>query len=415
MSSVVEKYLRSYAEPEIGALVNFPSSVFFAQVLVIPVYKESPEFLDQFEQHQFANALIVIVINQPSRDEKFAEKFEVDQGYLPHPDNQSLSTIIKDKGRSLWRGENLELLNLGSFSVLIVDRFTQAPIPRKHGVGLARKIGCDIAACLINRKIVNAAEIYTSDADATLPDDYFDQVISSADTSAHVYSFRHLCDDTETGVATRNYERSIRYYVEGLKWAYSPYAFHTIGSCIAVSVVHYCHARGFPKRSGGEDFYLLNKLAKLGKVVELAGKSVLIEARESDRAPFGTGKSVAKMLATVERTFPDYDPRIFLALRDLHVRFLTMPVAANADQAHIWLDALVETTRAALLELGIDKFFEHARNQRYDAKQIAKHIPIWFDGFRTLKFVNHLQKVSFPPIPLAQALVDFEQLKQDVP
>ena len=48
-----------------------------------------------------------------------------------------------------------------------------------------------------------------------------------------------------------------------MKYARSPYAFHTIGSTMAVSANHYAKVRGFPKREAGEDFYLLNKLAKV--------------------------------------------------------------------------------------------------------------------------------------------------------
>ncbi len=70
-------------------------------------------------------------------------------------------------------------------------------------------------------------------------------------------------------LATQLYELSLRYYVAGMKFARSPYAFHTIGSSMAVSPVHYARVRGFPKREAGEDFYLLNKLAKLGSVLEL--------------------------------------------------------------------------------------------------------------------------------------------------
>ena len=85
--------------------------------------------------------------------------------------------------------------------------------------------------------------------------------------------------DDNIYAATKRYEQALTYYVEQLQQAGSPYAFHTLGSCIATPLSYYCHARGFPKKSGGEDFYLLNKLAKLGKILTVDSCILQIESR----------------------------------------------------------------------------------------------------------------------------------------
>ncbi len=79
--------------------------------------------------------------------------------------------------------------------------------------------------------------------------------------------------------------------------------------------------RGFPKREAGEDFYLLNKLAKVGTVLELAegpdNEAIRIESRRSDRVPFGTGAAVNRITALADPLgeFRFYDPSVFELLK----------------------------------------------------------------------------------------------------
>ena len=106
-----------------------------------------------------------------------------------------------------------------------------------------------------------------------MPRDYFSAVepLNARTTSAAVYPFEHARNpDIRVQHAQALYDASLHYYVAGLKWAGSPWAFHTIGSTLAINAAHYAQARGFPKRRAAEDFYLLNKLAKLGHIETLS-------------------------------------------------------------------------------------------------------------------------------------------------
>src|SRR5690606_7285065 len=116
---------------------------------------------------------------------------------------------------------------------------------------------------------------------------------------ALLFPFRHEgpADEPVTR-ATELYEASLRYHVLGLAHAGSPYAYHSIGSTLAVQARAYALVRGVPKRSAGEDFYLLDKLAKVAPLLRARGEPVRIRARFSTRVPFGTGPAVARIAAT---------------------------------------------------------------------------------------------------------------------
>jgi len=93
------------------------------------------------------------------------------------------------------------------------------------------------------------------------------------------------------------YEIFLRYWVLGLKYAKSPWAFHSIGSTIVTSTDSYLKVRGMNKREAGEDFYFLNKLAKIGSIDYIRDTCVFPSARSSSRVPFGTGKRIERFLS----------------------------------------------------------------------------------------------------------------------
>ena len=76
----------------------------------------------------------------------------------------------------------------------------------------------------------------STDADATLPADYFAQIDHAPPgAAAVVFPFRHVAGgDAVCNAATALYELRLHHYVLGLEYAASPYAFHTLGSCLAI-------------------------------------------------------------------------------------------------------------------------------------------------------------------------------------
>ena len=330
-----------------------------------------------------------------------------------------------------------------SRDVLLVDRFSDGrKFPAKGGVGQARKIGADLAAYLIHRRRVRSPWIHCTDADVRLPHRYFTCSTALSDTTAQdtaalVYPFRHSIAADQTGDEISNihrhkiiqvtelYEYSLRYYVAGLSFARSPYAFHTIGSTIAVNAAHYAKVRGFPRRQAGEDFYLLNKLAKVGSVMQLRSETdcepIDIAARLSDRVPFGTGAAVGKIMELKDpgREFLFYHPTVFYLLRSwlgslstfwqsrssdigaiLSQRPVTDQPGSFSNHPPMDLQALI----GGLEESRATEALQHACRQSSDANQFKRQMHTWFDAFRTLKLIHHLRDHHLPSISF-EALV----------
>ena len=103
----------------------------------------------------------------------------------------------------------------------------------------------------------------------------------------------------------------MRYYLLQLVRIGSPYAFTALGSAMVFSAKAYSSVGGITPLQGGEDFYLMQKFAKTGKVSIYNSRCVYPSARVSDRVPFGTGPAVCKTLVEQERSYPFYPTAIF--------------------------------------------------------------------------------------------------------
>src|SRR5690606_6390010 len=128
---------------------------------------------------------------------------------------------------------------------------------------------------LWKRGDVAARYIASSDADATLPRDYFARAAEQFEdpkVAAAVMPFVHTASgDTRLDAATESYELWFRYYVSGLAWAGSPYAYPALGSTLLIRTSSYLSVRGFSQRLAGEDYYMLDKLAKVGHIAQPGG------------------------------------------------------------------------------------------------------------------------------------------------
>ena len=129
-------------------------------------------------------------------------------------------------------------------------------LPPRGGVGLARKIGCDsVLAFLLELSKPDALDdfvFFSLDADAIVSPDYLETAgreLMKSGCTGGVISFKHQeADSPESQAAIDEYEAFLNYYVKGLRWAGSPYAFHTIGSCLCFTASGYIRAGGFSAR-----------------------------------------------------------------------------------------------------------------------------------------------------------------------
>ena len=344
-------YLARYADPEARRMRSPARS--YRYVLSIPAFDETGDFLQRVLPGGAADLLVVVVANVP--DQVSREDAALDR-----------TRQLLDLAGGFERARNVD--------VMIVDR-VNTPIPRRAGVGLARKIGADIALRWIVERRVEMPVIFSTDADASLPPGYFEAARGEA--AGWVYPFIHTSGDADLARRGLMYELSLRYYVNRLEYAGSPYAFHTVGSCLAIDATGYAKVRGFPRRNAAEDFYLLNKLAKVGWIRRLRGPVIEIEARASTRVPFGTGPALARVPRD-PAAMGGYAGATFEALRMFYAA-VAAGTAPNQPVPEL-LDAI-----------------------GYQPKRDQRAIHTWFDAFRTLKFV-HAAREEFPDTPLLHTL-----------
>ncbi len=366
-------------------------------VLVIPAYRESGDILEVLHRlsHTASDFLAILVANRPDSD----------------PDrsaNDRLRTAVAALPKV--RG-SVELHRLaGNSALLFCDtEASRGPLPTNEGVGLARKIGCDIAWHWIDRGAIATRWIHCTDADARLPDDYFVRIPATASAAAAAtFPFTHrpgpdpLCDR-----ATALYELRLHHFVLGLEHAGSPYAYHSLGSCLAVAADAYAQVRGFPRRAAGEDFYLLNKLAKVGGIQRLGGDCIALESRVSHRVPFGTGPAVARISGGDRSAAGFYHPQGFETLRAVLTVAGSRAGQSAADLQQGLQGAGLPSHLAAACSrvldgMGWQAALDHCLRHSKSADHFARHFHQWFDGFRTLKFIHALRADCLPQQSLAE-------------
>ena len=410
MIAAVEKYIARYLEPEGRAVRDLRTT--FGHAVVIPAYDEGDNLfgtLRSIPPGPLGEVLTILVVNAPA-----------DASPSVHPRSQRLIQELRQElGAEIDESgpPGLRWFGHARGALLCVDRTGPRSLPKGGGVGLARKIGCDIALKLHAQGNLRSPWIHTTDADVKLPADYFARAPVALDAempAVLIYPFWHRCESPpELADAMHRYEVFLRYYVLGLADAGSPYAFHTLGSTLAIHSLAYAKVRGFPRRDAGEDFYLLNKLAKVGAIVRLDGAPLMIRGRSSHRVPFGTGAALKQILADAARGegYRVHPPEVF---RHLKVCLAALELLSAdrgredprhylkmAARAHAGVDA--ERLHDEMAQLGYLSAVRHAEKISKDASTMSRHLHTWFDAFRTLKLIHRLTRL-FPKVPLVDAV-----------
>ncbi|MEY4591078.1 MAG: hypothetical protein RL497_3154 [Pseudomonadota bacterium] len=384
-------YLTHYAAAEATDVLNLAGVLNqpWQNVLCLPALNETPDFIYRLTKHP-ERLLLILVVNQTQSPITLA--------------NQALITTINQQFQRLSQHNNLALYTLETHNLLLVDR-ANAPLPAKTGVGLARKIAADIALQLIQQGAIKSHWIYCTDADAQLPDDYFGLDETSPAVAASL-PFTHVGPPGPLLDATTLYEHAIRYYAQGLRMAGSGYGFLSLGSALAVKARAYATVRGFNLREAGEDFYLLNKLAKIGEILTPETTTrptspIQISARFSNRTPFGTGQSVTQISQLPSlNDYHYYAPACFLMLK----HWFELIPKLTAHNLLSELTRLPHPLQNALLAQNIHSLAEHLNRQGTSPKHIKTTCHTWLDGFRTLKIIRYLQAHYFPAEPLLATL-----------
>ncbi len=281
-------------------------------------------------------------------------------------------------------------------------------LPPWGGVGLARKIGCDsVLAFLLGLSRPSALEdfvFFSLDADTIVSPNYLEiagRELCNSGCTGGVISFKHQeADSPESQAAIDEYEAFLNYYVAGLRWAGSPYAFHTIGSCLCFTARGYVRANGFAAhRRAGEDFYFCMELAKTGAICEIEKTMVFPSARISRRVPFGTGKHMVEATINGRKPLLAYDFRVFVCLREL---LAAVSTHTEEGAPRIFAELKNPATREFLENRGFPDIWERFQRQYKTRDALLDAFHRWFDGFVTLKYIHRLTEKEWPRRPLEE-------------
>ena len=399
---LINNYLSKYGSGKWKLESSAPNK--FNNIIVIPAIQEFEnifQLLESFlknDNKHFRETLLVFVINNlatSSDDVKVDNRKSVEllRNIISNNSGSELANRIISSG-----------LNIG-----LVDAASGGfELPEKEGgVGLARKIGMDLSLSFFNYKSSSKNIMICLDADCTIEQNYLTSIVNAfqdPDIYAAYVNYEHpIPDNEEDRRAIICYEIFLRYYVLGLKYANSPFAFPTIGSTMICDYESYVKIGGMNKKKAAEDFYFMEKLAKIVQINKIDSTKIYPASRGSWRVPFGTGQRVNRFSAGTHEEYILYDPKSFDVLK----KWLRVFSSTETVTATEYLNKAREIN-TTLYTFLVQNSFEESwskilQNSKTDA-QIEKQKINWFDGFRTLKLIHFIRNNEFQSINMFDAL-----------
>jgi len=299
--------------------------------------------------------------------------------------------------------------NSSGLSIGFVDASSDGnELPEKTaGVGLARKIGMDLALTIFDYSKEGKKILICLDADCTVEKNYIEKIVSpfsSSRINVAVINYEHPFPEEEKNIkAIICYEIFLRYYELGLKYAGSHYAFQTVGSAMACDYEAYIKAEGMNKQKAAEDFYFLEKLAKHYKVNKINYTKVFPSARKSWRVPFGTGQRMNRFLSKSRNEYLLYDPESFNIMKQWLKLFHSEKNFTGEEYLQTANKINPELCNF-LIEQNLKEDWNRILSNSKDNRQLNIQKQRWFDGFRTLKLIHHLRDTALPLMNMFDAL-----------
>jgi hypothetical protein len=388
MHKLISNYIKKHSVTEWDFAKEYKP--IFSNVVVIPAIDEYENiihltrFIDELDYKYFDKTCFVFVINN----------------------SVSASKEIKNANE-----KTLVYLSSAKFkyNFNFIDASSKGnEIPEKEaGVGLARKIGMDLALRLFDYNNKDRKLILCTDADCYFEKKYLTAVVEhfqKSKSGAGYVDYEHPLPEDETEKkAIISYEIFLRYYVLGLQYSGSPYAFQTIGSTMVCDYESYIKIGGMNKKKAAEDFYFMEKLAKITTIDRIRGTKIYPAGRKSWRVPFGTGQRINRYLSGTHNEYQLYDPISFEILRKWINLFHTGNILTSEDYLERAKDIHVGLN-SFLVENDFKNAWEKIIKNSNSPIQINKQKRFWFDGFRTLKFIHYLRDKYLPDIELFKAV-----------
>jgi hypothetical protein len=386
----VAAYLRRRAVAAPWRIAGQPAGVFSGAV-VIPALAESinlPLMLHSLAANPtelLSRFLLLVVVNQRG-----------DASPGERADNRATLDLLPS-----WKREyGLEHLHW------VDGASTGRELPPKQGVGLARKIGLDLALAHLDFAAGDPLLICL-DADTVVQPDYLPAItghFNETVAGGASIPYRHRpAGDPAGQAAIDRYELFLRAYVLGLSQAGSPYAFHTVGSAMACRASAYAASGGMNRRLAGEDFYFLQQVHKVAGVAPLAGTMVHPSPRASHRVPFGTGRAVGEMLALGEERLLFYQPVLFEILGEW-LQCVARHGGADGTQLLRRAGGISLHLRGFLEQAGFSVAWDNLLRHNPDENRLMASFHVWFDAFRTMRLLHHLSDRAWLRVPPDQAV-----------
>lgn len=370
---------------------------FFPEIIiVIPSYDEGDIFpvletiTASFQYHPIP-CLVLVVVNAP-----------IDASENIIQNNQVTKQTVLAHQKSNEHQNNIVFKCLEEESLPIKDA----------GVGLARKIGMDVAT-IIFRENEKEGIIVCLDADSLVLPNYLYSIYSSFTENkqwdAASIHFEHSLSidkfDESIIQAIVKYELHLRVFINFQKWLGLPYAIQTIGSSMAVKATSYCKYGGMNKRKAGEDFYFLQKIADKGLVGKINSTTVIPSPRISNRVPFGTGRAIG---GKIDRgvDIMTYNPETFKIL---------LPLVSNLQAIYDsgWEPVSTELHDVVVSffeEQKIEIFLDECRKNTSSFFSFRKRFFQWFNAFKLMKFCHYCRDNGWNDVEPLLAFQKWNQL-----
>jgi glycosyltransferase involved in cell wall biosynthesis len=417
--SSFNQYLQNYSVAESWKLIAGDTQN-ISQVIVIPAYDEKNMLfstlasLAQNSPSSLDYSFVICVINNKKNSPEEVKKNN--QQTLEYLQALVSKNSLEQLNLNQTLNDILQLITDSGLKIGYIDASSEGcEIPgNEGGVGMARKIGMDMALNLLAKRSSLKKLILCLDADTLVQSNYLAAIKNyfnnKVKTAIVAYEHQEPANDEERA-AIYCYEIFLRYWILGLKYAKSPYAFHSIGSTMVCSADAYLAVRGMNRREAGEDFYFLNKLAKIGDINYIKKTCVYPSARASLRVPFGTGKRIQRFLTHECEEYVLPDPQIFEILAKwLHL----MEQPFHYDEKDILINAeLIHPLLASFLNnYSFEQVWTRIRRNVKNQDTLINQFHCWFDGFKTLKLINYLSREFYPPINMFVAVDSILKMQQ---
>ena len=347
----------------------------FNQIIIVPSYGESkdlPKMLSSLEKNDqilLDNTLVIIVVNNP-RD-----------------------------ANDLLKNDNKKTIHLlcsvkYSFSLGIVDATTSdLSLPLQFaGVGMARKIGMDLALPFLKNK---RSLLLCTDADTTLDSNYLKTILNyfnKYNVNAAVVGFQHsISKNKHLEHAIREYEKFLLSTAKKIKATGSPYGYVSMGSTMVCTAEAYMSIGGMPKNKATEDFYFLQELAKFCGVYTIPKILVYPSSRPISRVYLGTGFRMNQVKEGFDIKSLYYSKHAFLLLEEW-IKIGTNAWGITIVEILEKIDRKNKELKQFLLKEGLKKIWTNLQSSSPSKKHFVHQFHRWFDGLKTIRLLKYFTK-----------------------